>query len=69
MTIVLVKWSATLAPQTSGQVVYTPYGIYAQGHPSVVGCIGDPWSGYRWMRIDYDTVDWYVLGIYATRWY
>jgi len=25
------------------------YRVYAQGHPSAVGCIGDRWSGYRWM--------------------
>jgi hypothetical protein len=43
------------------------YRIQAQGHLDVAGCIGDRWSGYRWMRIGYDTVDWYVLGIYATR--
>jgi hypothetical protein len=43
--------------------------VIAQGHPDVAGCIGDPWSGYQWMRIDYDTVDWNVLEIYATKWY
>jgi len=43
------------------------YIVIAQGHPATAGCIGDPWSGYQWMRIDYDTVDWYVLGLYATR--
>ena len=45
------------------------YVVKAQGHPYIAGCIGDPWSGYGWMRIDYDTVDWYFLGIYAIRWY
>jgi len=25
------------------------YRIYAQRHPSAVGCIGDRWSGCRWM--------------------
>jgi hypothetical protein len=43
------------------------YRIYAQGHPSAVGCIGDRWSGCRWMRLDYDTPDWYAVGLYATR--
>jgi hypothetical protein len=45
------------------------YVVKAQGHPYIAGCVGDLWSGYQWMRIDYDTVDWYVLWINATRWY
>jgi len=45
------------------------YVVKAQGHPYIAGCIGDPWSGYGWMRIDYDTVDWYFLGIYAITWH
>jgi len=43
------------------------YRMYAQGHPSAVGCIGDHWSCCRWMRLDYDTPDWYAVGLYATR--
>jgi hypothetical protein len=45
------------------------YVVKAQGHPYIAGYIGDRWSGYQWMRIDYDTVDRYVLGIYATTWH
>ena len=41
--------------------------IVAQAHP-LADCIGDPWSGYQWARIDYDVVDWYVLTSYATTW-
>ncbi len=42
--------------------------IVAQAHPYLAGCIGDPWSGYQWARIDYDVVNWYVVISYATTW-
>ena len=52
----------------SGGIRY--YVISSHGHPALRGCIGDPWSGYQWARIDYDDVDWYDGGIgYVGTWY
>jgi hypothetical protein len=66
--------SARKVVSHTGAAVIDSKGIYgyvvkAQGHPYIAGYIGDRWSGYRWMRIDYDRVDWYFLGIYAITWY
>jgi hypothetical protein len=60
--------SHTGAAVTDSKGLYG-YVVEAQGHPYIAGCVGDPWSGYGWMRIDYDRVDWYFLGIYAITWY
>jgi len=49
-----------------GNILY--YIIQAQRHPDVAGCVGDRWSGYWWVRTDYDTVDWYAAGFYAFTW-
>ena len=49
-----------------GNILY--YIIRAQRHPDVAGCVGDRWSGYWWVRTDYDTVDWYAAGLYAFTW-
>ncbi|RFA98303.1 hypothetical protein CGL51_01090 [Pyrobaculum aerophilum] len=52
----------------SGGIRY--YIIKSHLHPAHIGCIGDPWSGYQWARIDYDNVDWYDAGIgYLTTWF
>jgi hypothetical protein len=66
--------SARKVVSHTGAAVIDSKGLYgyvveAQGHPYIAGCVGDPWSGYGWMRIDYDRVDWYFLGIYAITWY
>jgi hypothetical protein len=42
--------------------------IIDQRHPDVAGCVGDRWSGYRWVRTDSNTVEWYALGLYAFKW-
>lgn len=52
----------------SGGIRY--YTIKSHGHPAFVGCIGDPWCGYQWARIDFDNVDWYDIGVgYVGSWY
>jgi hypothetical protein len=66
--------SARKVVSHTGAAVIDSKGLYsyvvkAQRHPDVAGCIGDRWSGYQWVRIDYDTVDWYFLGIYGATWY
>ena len=66
--------SARRVVSHTGAAVIDSKGLYgyvvrAQGHPYIAGCIGDRWSGYRWVRIDYDRVDWYFLGIYGATWY
>ncbi|MFZ8841733.1 MAG: hypothetical protein ACO2PM_22980 [Pyrobaculum sp.] len=58
----------------SGAAYFDSRGIYyheilLQAHPATAGCVGDRWSGYRWMRMDYDILDWYVAGgLYAFTW-
>jgi hypothetical protein len=37
--------------------------IQAQGHPAIAGCDGD-WR----VRTDYNTLDWYAVGLYAFTW-
>jgi hypothetical protein len=49
-----------------GGILY--YVIIDQKHPDVAGCVGDRWSGYWWVRTDYDILDWYAAGLYAFRW-
>ncbi|MGB9706211.1 MAG: hypothetical protein ACPL3C_12230 [Pyrobaculum sp.] len=52
----------------SGGIYY--FQISRQAHPYLAGCVGDPWSGYQWGRIDYDVVDWYdILVGYVGRWF
>jgi hypothetical protein len=50
----------------SGGIYY--YRIQVQAHPATAQCVGDRWSGYRWMRMDYDILDWYAVGLYAFTW-
>jgi hypothetical protein len=49
-----------------GGILY--YIIQAQEHPARAECVGDRWSGYWRVRVDYDTVDWYIPGLYAFTW-
>jgi hypothetical protein len=43
--------------------------IRDQEHPAVCGCVYDRWSGYKWIRIDYDSVDWHAPGGRAWSWF
>jgi hypothetical protein len=47
--------SARKVVSHTGAAVIDSKGLYgyvvkAQGHPYIAGCVGDPWSGYGWMR-------------------
>jgi hypothetical protein len=73
-TKVWYDYSARRVVSHTGAAVIDSKGLYgyvvrAQGHPYIAGCISDRWSGYRWVRIDYDRVDWYFLGIYGATWH
>ena len=57
----------------SGAAYFDSGGIYyyrtqVQAHPATAQCVGDRWSGYRWMRMYYDILDWYAVGLYAFTW-
>ncbi len=60
-----------LVESSPGAAYFDSRGIYycriqVQAHPATAKCVGDRWSGYRWMRMDYDILDWYDVGLF--RW-